>query len=85
MFKITYSRAAIRELVRMPANRAKLIRSRIEAVAADPHGRQPQLAPLKGSDLFRLRVGDWRVIFRIDGAAHTIRIRRIALRGRVYE
>ncbi len=36
MKKISYTKAAIRVLRRMPANTAKLIRTRIKAYATDP-------------------------------------------------
>jgi mRNA interferase RelE/StbE len=40
---------------------------------------------LTGSEHFRLRVGDWRVIFDYDREAETLRIRRVLPRGRAYE
>ena len=41
---------------------------------------------LKGHrDLWRLRVGDWRVLYIIDDAAKIIRVTRIAHRREVYE
>ena len=40
---------------------------------------------LKGApDRFRLRVGDYRVVYRVDAPAHTVRIERIRHRKDVY-
>jgi mRNA interferase RelE/StbE len=39
---------------------------------------------LKGSDEWRLRVGDWRVLFRRDPAARVILVLRVLPRGRAY-
>ena len=38
-----------------------------------------------GTDMLRLRVGDWRVLFRVVGAAGPILVGRILPRGRAYE
>lgn len=56
---------------------------RVNAYAADPDGRHHDVLSLVGSvDGFRLRVGDWRVLFkRVEGA---IWIRRVAHRREVY-
>jgi mRNA interferase RelE/StbE len=40
---------------------------------------------LTGSEHFRLRVGDWRVIFDYDHEAETLLIQRVLPRGRAYE
>lgn len=43
-------------------NKAKLIRSKIEAYARDPASQANNVKSLKGRDGIGLRVGDWRVI-----------------------
>lgn len=84
MKQISYSREALKALIRMPANTAKLIRSKIEQYAADPASLTNNVKALKGGEqLFRLRVGDWRVIFTEDG--RIIEIIKIAPRGGAYE
>jgi len=84
MKQITYSREATKTLIKMPANTAKLIRSKIEQYAADPASLANNVKVLKGGEgVFRLRVGDWRVLFTDEG--EVIAIVRIAPRGSVYE
>ncbi|KAB2752332.1 type II toxin-antitoxin system RelE family toxin [Brucella anthropi] len=84
MKQITYSREATKTLIKMPANTAKLIRSKIEQYAADPASLANNVKVLKGGEgIFRLRVGDWRVLFTDEG--EIIAIVRIAPRGSVYE
>ena len=55
----------------------------------DSLGQQPRPAgckKLKGyKDQWRLRVGDWRVVYVIDDAAKLVSITRIAHRRDVYE
>lgn len=84
MKRITFSKDALRTLRRMPANVAALIRSKIEQYATDPASLANNVKALKGEEgVFRLRVGDWRVIFAEDGVV--IAIIRVAPRGAAYE
>ncbi|KAB0571291.1 type II toxin-antitoxin system RelE family toxin [Brucella pituitosa] len=84
MKQISYSREATKTLIKMPANTAKLIRSKIEQYAAEPASLANNVKFLKGDEgLMRLRVGDWRVIFSEEG--HVLEIIRIAPRGGAYE
>ncbi len=84
MKAISYSRDAIKTLTRMPANVAALIRSKVEQYAADPSSLANNIKALKGeAGVYRLRVGDWRVIFSETG--EVIAIIRIAPRGGAYD
>jgi mRNA interferase RelE/StbE len=85
VFRIEYSRDALKSLLRMPANTAKLIRTKVERLAADPFGANNNVKRLKGIDAFRLRVGDWRVVYEIDRRTIVIFVIRIGPRGSVYE
>jgi len=67
MKRISYTKAAIRALRRMPANTATLIRTKIEAYAQDPSSQANNVNSLKGREGIRLRVGDWRVIMDDQG------------------
>jgi mRNA interferase RelE/StbE len=82
---IVYSRDALKSLARMPASVTRLVREKLRALAADPHGPQPQAKRLKGSPLFRLRVGDWRVLYRVDEATRTIAVVDVRPRGGAYD
>ena len=80
--KIAYSRAAFRTLKRIPANEAKRIREKIEAYAEDPASQASNVVKLQGREGYRLRVGDWRVIFDSDGSV--LDILAIGPRGGIY-
>lgn len=82
MKTIFYTAAAARAL-RMHANRAKLIRSKISQYATNPAAQANNVKRLNGVDAFRLRVGDFRVIF--SETAETITILDIGPRGDIYE
>lgn len=83
MKQISYTRAALRALQRMPANTAALIRAKIAAYAEDPASQANNVKPLKGRTGIRLRVGDWRVI--MDDQGNVLAVLEIGPRGGVYE
>lgn len=81
--KIAYSKAAIRALKRIPGNDAKRIREKIETYAADPASQTNNVVRLQGREGYRLRVGDWRVIFDSDGSV--LDVLAIGPRGGIYK
>jgi mRNA interferase RelE/StbE len=83
MKSITYSKAAIRTLRRIPANMSRLIVDKIEQYADDPSSLAAQVKRLRGRDGWRLRVGNWRVVF--DENDILLAVVEIGPRGGVYE
>src|SRR3989338_3677604 len=79
MKQISYTRAAIRALRRMPANTARLIQSKIEGSATDPAPQGNNVKSRKGREGIRLRVGDWRVI--MDDQGNVLAVLDIGPRG----
>lgn len=85
--EIEYTRAARKLLLdpkRIPARRRQQIRTAIERLAANPTTPELDSKPFAGSDLYRFRVGGYRVLYSIDEAAQRIRIELIRTRGDVY-
>jgi mRNA interferase RelE/StbE len=80
---IAYSRDALKALRRMPANEARRVRKKVEAYARDPESQTNNVVRLKGRNGYRLRVGDWRVIF--DKQGNVMAILAIGPRGGIYE
>ena len=80
--RVAYTKAALRTLKRIPANEAQRIQEKIEAYAADPASQANNVVKLQGRDGYRLRVGDWRVIFDSDGTV--MAILAIGPRGDIY-
>ncbi len=85
MYTVEYSRDAVRTLRRMPRNTADLIRSKIAALAVEPQAANNNVKALTGRPGFRLRVGDWRVIYDLDDGLRILAVERVAPRGGVYE
>lgn len=85
MYRIEYSRDALKALVRMPSNTARLVRSKIEQLAANPLVANNNVKRLKGMDAFRLRVGDWRVVYELRHRTIVLLVIKIGPRSSVYE
>ena len=75
--QIRYSRQAEKFLKKQPADEARRIRNAIDDLPAGDVKR------LKGSTSFRLRVGNYRVIFDKNG--NVIYISKIDSHGQVYK
>lgn len=83
MKPVMYERQALKTLARMPAETAAKIRLKVQQLATNPASQANNIRALKGrAGVFRLRVGDWRVLYR-DGVV--IAVIRIAPRGSAYE
>jgi len=78
-YAITFACSARRELESLENATINRVFARIESLSADPRPRD--CVKLRGrKDLWRLRVGDYRVIYAIDDAKRTVDI--IAVRHR---
>lgn len=83
MREVSFSKSSLLALRRMPANVSTTIRAKITQYADDPTSLANNVTRLKGRTGWRLRVGDWRVIFDDDGAV--LAILAIGPRGGIYE
>jgi mRNA interferase RelE/StbE len=85
MFSIEYSKAARKALKAMPRTMARLIMEKVEALSADPMAPNNNIKKLTNHPGYRLRIGDWRVVYTIHEQALLIAVVRIAPRGDVYK
>ena len=84
MYKIIFTTQAAKSLLKMPRNNANLIREKLAQVAIDPFASIPNAKKLQGRPGYRLRVGDWRVIYEINKDEIVIIVMKIAPRNEVY-
>jgi len=84
MYRIVFTKQADRALRKMSRNTARLIREKLDQLAEDPYARNPNLTRLQGRPGYRLRVGDWRVIYELEADQLVILVLKIAPRGEVY-
>ncbi len=62
----------------MSRNRARLIREKLDQLAQDPYARNINVTKLQGRPGYRLRVGDWRVIYELEDDRLVILVLKIA-------
>ena len=84
MYEIFFTRQADRTLRKMSRRTACLIREKLDQLAQDPYARNPNVTKLQGRPGYRLRVGDWRVIYELEDDRLLILVLKVASRGGVY-
>jgi mRNA interferase RelE/StbE len=83
MYSIDYSKASRKAMKSMPRNTARLVMEKIESLAVDPYAPNNNVRKLTNHPGYRLRVGDWRVVYLIHEQELVIVVVRIAPRGEV--
>ncbi|MBM3747428.1 MAG: type II toxin-antitoxin system RelE/ParE family toxin [Acidobacteria bacterium] len=82
LWRVVVTGRAEGELKRLTPKDQGRIRSAIDTLATGPGG---DLRKLRGREAeWRLRVGDWRVRFRIDFTARVVVVLRVLPRGSAY-
>ncbi len=69
---------------KLPQKLSARIKSKLIALAQDPYSKHNNVTKLQEQDGYRLRVGDWRVIYEIRDEELIIFVLRVAPRGGVY-
>jgi mRNA interferase RelE/StbE len=77
--RVELAPAAQRQLRRLPPGDAARLRGPILALAIEP--RPIGAAKLAGTDFWRLRVGDLRIVYSVDDAAGLVVVLRVARRA----
>ncbi|MGQ3276817.1 MAG: type II toxin-antitoxin system RelE family toxin, partial [Shinella sp.] len=82
MKQVVFHAPALRTLARIPRNEADRIRRKIYQYATDPETLKANVKKLQGRIGFRLRVGNWRVIFDENG--NVLDVLEVDSRGSIY-
>jgi len=84
MYRVLFSKEARREMLKLPPPIAARIREKLTLLAEDPYAQHNNVTKLQNRPGFRLRVGDWRVVYEVRGDELVILVVKIAARGEVY-
>jgi mRNA interferase RelE/StbE len=84
VYKIIFAKGAQKALLRLPKNMAVLVRQKLEQLAVDPYAPNTNAMKLQNRSGYRLRIGDWRLIYEIQNDELVILVLKIAQRGEVY-
>ncbi len=83
MYKVLLERQAEKDLKRLPPDIFKRVLPLLKQLAENP--KPPGCLKLIGAENdWRIRVGDYRLVYEIDNAARVVRIWRIRHRREVY-
>lgn len=83
MYEIFIERRAERDLKRLPPEEFSRIIRAVRVLATEP--RPAGCRKIEGSKSdWRVRVGDYRVLYEIDDGAQAVRIMRVRHRSEVY-
>jgi mRNA interferase RelE/StbE len=81
-YKVLIKRSAAKELEGLPLKVRRKIASEVDALGTMP--RPPGVDKLSGQDKYRIRQGDYRVLYSIEDAAQTVTVVKVGHRRDVY-
>lgn len=84
-YEIVFKRKARKGIVRLPENLYERVTRAIDVLATDPRPRGA--VKMRGTgerEEWRVRVGDYRIVYRVDDEAREVTILAVGHRGSVY-
>jgi len=86
MYRIEFLREAYEEFKKLDKPIQRIIKEKLILLAKNPEALKNNIKPLKGnySGLYRLRVGNYRVIYKIEKQKLIILIVRVGHRKEIY-
>ena len=82
-YRLTFAHSAIKELGRLDPPIARRVMTSVEKLSRDP--RPSGCVKLQGSESrWRIRIGDWRVVYTVDDGARIVDIVAVRHRSDVY-
>lgn len=81
-YSLEIKRSAARELEQVPLKNRRRIVARIQALAHDP--RPPGAEKLSGQERYRIRQGDYRILYEIEHQILRVMVVKLGHRRDVY-
>lgn len=81
-YKIVIKRSAAKEIEDVPKAHRKRIVSRIQDLSKEP--RPSGVKKLSGEEKYRIRQGDYRILYRIEDSIVTVTVVKVGNRKDVY-
>jgi mRNA interferase RelE/StbE len=81
-YDLVVKKSAERELRALPRQDLRRVTERLQGLSRNP--RPPGCEKLSGHDQYRIRQGDYRIVYVIDDAAHVVTLVKIGHRREVY-
>lgn len=84
MYRIVFAKPAEKALKKLPQPVARLIREKLLLLAEDPDSPQNNVTKMQNREGYRLRVGDWRVIYDLIDDELVVLVLKVGPRGSIY-
>jgi len=84
-YELTYTKRAKKGMLSLPLHVARLIRDKLRLLEEDPYAPIHNATKLQGRSGYRLRIGDWWVIYEIDNDRLVILVLDVGQRGGIYQ
>jgi mRNA interferase RelE/StbE len=82
-YRLEFVSAAQREFLRLPSGVQRRLEPHLSGLELEPRPRGVKaMAGHRG--LFRIRVGDHRILYEIDDSTHVVTVTRVRQRGTAY-
>jgi mRNA interferase RelE/StbE len=84
MYRVVTTKSFAKELSRLPLNGQRRLLGKIKEIAVDPYAKHNNVTKLQGREAYRLRVGDWRVIYELHDDRLELWALEVGTRGGIY-
>jgi len=81
-YRLTLRQSAVKELESLPRRDLARVMSRIKVLADNP--RPPAGEKLSGQERYRIRQGDYRILYEVDDSQQVVTVVKIGHRREVY-
>jgi mRNA interferase RelE/StbE len=84
VYRVVTIKSFDKALAKIPVNWQKRIVAKIRETAVNPYARNNNLTKLQGRNGYRLRVGDWRVVYELQDDRLVMLVLEVGPRGGIY-
>ena len=85
MYHVEMKKQAFKKLEKMPQKQRDLISTDIELLSLNPDNPRLEVKKLESRPGYRMKVGNWRVLYLRDDIVRVLSIFKIGPRGDVYK
>ncbi|MEM1394977.1 MAG: type II toxin-antitoxin system RelE/ParE family toxin [Cyanobacteria bacterium P01_H01_bin.150] len=81
-YQVEFTKGALKQLKKLPKDIKERIDTKIQELAIEP--RPNGVKKLQDDDLYRIRVGDYRIVYQIDDNVLLVTVVKVKHRREVY-
>jgi mRNA interferase RelE/StbE len=85
LYRVEFKKSAAKEFHKLPAQIQRKVLEALQVLAINPYSELLQTKKLKGAaQLFRIRIGDYRVVYEVEKQKLIVVVIKIGHRSDVY-